>query len=102
MQKIHEKGKERNSLLKKIKRKILHWLHLTNDPVIKVYNGYGSSEKLHIFGHALKLSTLPRKKYRRNVFTNSYGLLRLFMVRPLKKARIKIYWQHHVFETHTE
>ncbi len=102
MQKSNEQGKERNSLVKKIKRKVLHWLHLTNDPVVKVYNGYGSAEKLVIFGHALRLSPLPRKKYRKNVFRNSYGLLRMFMVRPLAKARLKILWENSTFETHTE
>ena len=102
MQKSYEISKERNSLLKKIKRKILHWLHLTNDPVIKVYNGYGSSDKLLVFGHALRLSPLPRKKYRKNVFTNTYGLLRLFMVRPLAGARLKILWENNTFETHSE
>ena len=102
MRKIIEKGKERNSLINKIKRKFFHWLHLTNDPVIKVYNGYGSYDKLLIFGHALKLSPLPRKKYRKNVFSNSYGLLRLFMVRPLVNARLKVIWESNIFETHTE
>lgn len=102
MQKSNEQSKERNSLLNQIKRKILHWLRLTNDPVVKVYNGYGSAEKLMVFGHALKLSPLPRKKYRKNVFTNSYGLLRMFMVKPLVGARLKITWQDKSFETHTE
>jgi phosphatidate phosphatase APP1 len=102
MQKTIEQGKERNSLITKIKRIILRWLRLTNDPVVKVYNGYGSTDKLLIFGHAFRLSPLPRKKYRKNIFTNSYGLLRMFMVRPLKRARLKIVWENSIFETHTE
>ena len=102
MRKTIEHSKERNSFLKKIKRKILYFFRLTNDPVIKVYDGYGSSEKMIIFGHALKLSPLPRKKYRKNVFTNSYGLLRMFMVQPLARARLRILWENSVFEAHTE
>ena len=101
MQKTNRHGKERNSFLKRIKRKILHWLRLTNDPVIKVYNGYGNSEKLIIFGHALRFSPLPRKKYRRNIFANTYGLLRLFMVKPLIGSRIRLVWENATYETNT-
>ena len=103
MQRSITHGKEKKlSVLKRIKRKILLWLRLTNDPVIKVYNGYGSSEKMIIFGHALRLSPLPRKKYRKNVFTNSYGLFRMFMTRPLTGSRIRIVWGSEIYETHTE
>ena len=63
MQKSHQYGKEKKlSFVKRIKRKIIRWLRLTNDPVIKVYNGYGNSDKLVVFGHAFKTeSTTPKK-----------------------------------------
>ena len=102
MQKLNRHGKEKNSFVKRVKRKVLLWLRLTNDPVIKVYTGYGNSEKLIIFGHALGLSPLPRKKYRKNIFTNSYGLLRMFMIRPLRRTSIRLRWDDKVFESQTE
>ncbi len=70
------------SFAQRIKSKILRWFHLTNEPVIKIYHGYGSDKKVIVFGHVFKLSPLPRKKFRKNFINNSYGLLRLFMVKP--------------------
>ena len=95
-------SKEKNSFAKRVMRKILLFLRLTNDPVIKVYNGYGNSERLVIYGHVLKLSPLPRKKYRKNVFTNSYGLLRMFMIRPLRRSLVRMKWENQTFESQSE
>ena len=103
MQKLKQQGRERKiSFIERFKRWVFRRLMLTNDPVIKVYNGYGNSDKLTVFGHALKLSPLPRKKYRKNVFTNSYGLLRLFMTRPLARSVIRLAWEGQVYETNSE
>jgi phosphatidate phosphatase APP1 len=90
------------SLLDRIKKKILFWLHLTNDPVIKLYHGYGNEKTIIIFGHALKLSPLPRKNYRGNFFNNSYGLLRLFMVKPYIKVSLQLQWDGFTYETQSE
>ena len=90
------------SLLDRIKKKILFWLHLTNDPVIKLYHGYGNEKTVTVFGHVLKLSPLPRKSYRRSFFTNSYGLLRLFMVKPYIRANLRLQWDGIIYETKSE
>ena len=102
MRKTLDKGKERNSLAKRVRRKLYRWMHLTNDPVVKVYNGYGNSEKLVIFGHTLKLSPLPRKKYRKNVFSNTYGLLRLFIIKPLTNTRVRLLWKDKILEAYSQ
>ena len=90
------------SLIDRLKKKILSWLHLTNDPVIKIYHGYGNEKTIIVFGHVLKLSPLPRKNYRRNFFNNSYGLLRLFMVRPYVNVSLQLQWDGIMYETRSE
>src|SRR5215212_6896687 len=90
------------SLLDRIKKKILSWLHLTNEPVIKLYHGYGNEKTVMVFGHALKLSPLPRKNYRKSFFNNSYGLLRLFMVKPLVKVALQLQWDGVTYESKSE
>lgn len=78
--------------LKKWKEKLFRWIRLTSRPVVKVYHGYGSDGKLVVFGHVLKVSPLPRKKYRRNVWTNTLALIRLFMVKPIASARLRLHF----------
>ncbi|TDH20043.1 DUF2183 domain-containing protein [Segetibacter sp. 3557_3] len=79
--------------VKRIKKKLLHWVRLTNDPVVKVYQGYGFGSRLVVFGHVFTLSPLPRKKYRKNLWTNTLALLRSFMVRPVRDASVRLRWK---------
>jgi phosphatidate phosphatase APP1 len=67
--------------------------------VIKVYNGFGNTEKIMVPGHVLKLSPMPRKTYRQNIFINIFSMLRLFMVVPFSNAKISIEWEGVVYET---
>jgi len=90
------------SLFERLKKKIFFWLHLTNDPVIKLYHGYGSEKKVIVFGHVLKLSPLPRKNFRKNFLNNSYGLLRLFMVKPKVNVSLHLRWEEITYETKTQ
>jgi phosphatidate phosphatase APP1 len=90
------------SLLKKIKRKLFFLFRLDNHPVIKVYNGFGNAEKIIVLGHVLKLSPYPRKKYRQNWITNTFSILRLFMVVPFPKAKISIEWKGSIHYTEAE
>lgn len=90
------------SLFEQLKKKILSWLHLTNDPVIKLYQGYGNLEKVIVFGHVLCLSSLPRKKYKKNFINNTYGLLRLFMVKRYVNVSLSLQWDGITHETKTQ
>lgn len=101
MQILAQKAKK-FSLIERLKDKILFWFHLTNDPVIKLYQGYGNETKVIIFGHVLKLSPLPRKNYRRNFFNNSYGLLRLFMVKPFTGVKLQVEWDGTIYYARSE
>jgi phosphatidate phosphatase APP1 len=87
------KHKEKKlSLLIRIKQKILFLFRLDHHPVIKVYNGYGSSETIIAFGHVLRLSPMLRKTYRQNWIINIFSMLRLFMVEPYKYAKLSMEW----------
>lgn len=88
--------------MQRILKKILFWLHITNDPVVKVYHGYGNDKSIIVFGHVLKRSPLPRKDYRRNFFNNSYGLFRLFMVKPFVNAKLQLQWDGVTYYAKTE
>lgn len=88
--------------LRKLKEKLFHWMRLTNRPVVRVYHGYGSDGELVVFGHVLKTSPLARKKYRKNVFTNTFALIRLFMVKPIPAAKLQLYFMGETVEKEAE
>ena len=90
------------SFIGRLKAKFLYWLRLTNEPLVKVYHGYGNNEHLIIFGHAFSLAPIPRKKFSGNIFTNAFALLRLFFVRPLHKAQIQLEWEGKIIEARTD
>jgi phosphatidate phosphatase APP1 len=90
------------SFIYRLKAKILYWLRLVDEPVVKVYNGYGNNEHLIVFGHVLSLGPVPRKRFSGNIFTNTFALLRLFIVRPTGGARVQLEWERQVHETKTD
>jgi len=88
--------------LKRLKEKLFHWIRLTNRPTVKVYYGYGGNGEIVVFGHVLKVSPLPRKRYRRNVWTNTFALIRLFMVKPIPEAKLRLKFQGETIEKSSE
>ena len=70
--------------------KLLAWLHLTRQPTLKLYRGFGSPGRVVVQGHAFRQSPLPRGQYRQNFWANAWGLLRLFLVRPWAKAPVRV------------
>lgn len=89
-------------LLERIRQKILHAFRLSDQPVVKVYHGFGNQSKLTVFGHVFLFSPLPRKHYSKNFLTNTFALLRLFMVRPYGKAHLKLHWNNQWVHTQSE
>lgn len=57
---------------------------------------------LTVFGHVLALSPLPRKRYRQNVWTNTLALIRLFVVKPMTGARVRLRFLDHEMELPVE
>lgn len=89
-------------MIKRLKQRILHLFRLNHHPVIKVYNGYGNSQKIIVFGHVLKLSPMMRKSFRHNWIVNTFSMLRLFMVRPYKSAKVSMEWRGRLLQTQTQ
>lgn len=88
-----------NEAPKSLWSRFLKWFGLTDALTIKLYHGYGHADQLVIYGHALRLSPLPRKKYRQTILANSLALLRLFMVKPFAEAKLRTSWQGNQMET---
>jgi phosphatidate phosphatase APP1 len=86
------------SFYEKMKRKLLLIFRLCNDPVVKVYHGYGTARLMTVFGHVFSLSPLPRKKYRQNFWTNTFALLRSFMVIRIPRASVRLHWGNRIYE----
>jgi phosphatidate phosphatase APP1 len=88
--------------IKRMKEKLFSWIRLTNRPVVKVYHSYGGNGEIVVLGHVLKTSPLPRVKYRRNFWTNTMALIRLFIVKPIPRAKVSLTFQGKTVEQVTE
>lgn len=88
--------------IQRIKEKLFQWIRLTRRPVVKVYTGYGGNGELVVFGHVLAVSPLPRRRYRRNIWTNTFALIRLFMVRPIPFAKLQLHFGDEVIHNNAE
>lgn len=93
---------EKIAFKKDFKTRLLNWLGLTDETIIKVYHGYGHSEQLSIYGHVFKLSPLPRSRYSKSVMNNAIALLRLFMVKPFPEVSLQMNWEGQLLTTKTD
>ena len=91
----------RVSLLQKIKIKFFKLFRLRRGPSLKLYTGFGNGNCCTVYGHALSLCPLPRKSYRKFFLINSLALLRMFMVKPMRHATVKLFWGDAEYETVT-
>src|ERR1700712_618457 len=91
----------KTSFFEEVEKRVLHLFRLTNEPVVKVYHGYGNVSQMIVFGHVFSLSPLPRKKYRKNFWTNTFALIRSFMVVRLPDVAVRMVWEGTVCETTT-
>jgi phosphatidate phosphatase APP1 len=87
---------------KSLRKRLMSWLRLTNEVTIKVYHGYGHTQKMMIHGHVLRIGPMPRKKYRRSFIHNTLALLRLFMVKPFAGIRVEMEWENKIYHTTTD
>lgn len=87
---------------KSLKEWLLNKLYITSIPVVRVYNGYGDEDMLLLMGHVLKQSPLPKTKFKKNFFNNSFSLLRLFIVTPYESVSLRMVWEKQVLETKTD
>lgn len=90
------------SLLKKFRKWIYYLFRIKDKPVVKIYNGYGNNNKIVVMGHAVKISPMSRKKYRSNWITNTFAILRLFMVKTYSGASLILKWDNMEYRTLSE
>jgi phosphatidate phosphatase APP1 len=95
-------GAPKVSFRERMRQKVLHAFRLTDQPVVKVYHGFGNEKKLSVFGHVFLFSPVPRKHYSKNFLTNTFALLRLFIVQPYRKAHLKMQWNDQWVYAQTE
>jgi len=103
---INQNSTNKLSQLKTVRKgwreKLFHLLRLTRLPTVKVYRGFGHAGHITVYGQVFRQSALPRKKYRQNLWTNTFALLRLFMVHPYPNAHVTMKWKDQVMEATTE
>lgn len=95
-------GAKKKSFLHNLREKFLNALRLTDEPVVKLYTGYGNKTQCFIYGHALSFAPLPRKTYRQYFWLNALALLRLFMVKPIAGAFLQFEWKGKILTSKSE
>lgn len=92
----------KKSYPQKIVTKIYSWLRINDNPVVKVYNGFGNGAHCILYGHALDLSPYPRKRFRDIKIVNILSVLRLFFVSPMPGYRLTLEWEGSLYECISE
>jgi phosphatidate phosphatase APP1 len=69
---------------------------------VRVYHGYGHTHNLIVFGHVLTRKPKTRHNYTNNVFSNTIYLFRLFLVKPIEAAHVRLYWRDQTLDSRTE
>ena len=94
--------KRRILVKSKLRNYFLTQLRLTEQPVVKLYRGYGNANELTIHGSVLRRSARPRTKYRRNSLVNLLAVIRLFMIRPYPQATVRVRFGEQTAETRAD
>ncbi|QNL50525.1 App1 family protein [Olivibacter sp. SDN3] len=66
---------------------------------IKIYNGYGHTKNLVVYGHVFKWRPEIDVKLAANSFQQMLTLLKLFMSRPYAYARLRLVFMDQIIET---
>ncbi len=81
---------------------LFNLLGLQRGVQIKVYNGYGHTTRMVLYGHVLKMGPKPMMRYRKSVVRNAIALLRLFMVKPYGGVDVLLRWEGREFYAKTD
>ena len=92
---------EKLSFVKKIQLRFFKLFRLQPTATIKLYKGFANHKSCYIYGHAFSLSPIKKKHFRTFFLYNTIALLRLFMVRPIKNARVILQWNGRVYVAKT-
>ncbi|NDA63375.1 MAG: DUF2183 domain-containing protein [Chitinophagia bacterium] len=69
---------------------------------LKIYQGYGHTHHLVIYGHLLKGKQAVRERFTHNIVYNIKHLFHLFRIHPIPKATIRLQHADQVMETQTQ
>ncbi|MBC7936330.1 MAG: DUF2183 domain-containing protein [Rhizobacter sp.] len=69
---------------------------------LQVYEGYGHTHNLTIFGNVYKGKAARERKYTKNIWSNISRLIQLFFIKPIARAKVLLDWQDIILETFTE
>jgi phosphatidate phosphatase APP1 len=83
-------------------KKFLKRLGINTDVTVKIYKGYGHQKNLHLSGHVLKISSKPTTTYHKSILRNIFQLFKLFFVKPLAGAPVRMIWNHRQIHAVTE
>lgn len=69
---------------------------------LKIYQGYGHTHHLVVYGHLLKGKQAVRERFTHNVLYNIKHLIHLFRIHPIPNATIRLQHAGQVLETRTQ
>ncbi|MBU3744057.1 MAG: DUF2183 domain-containing protein [Sediminibacterium sp.] len=68
---------------------------------LKIYQGYGHTHHLVVYGHLLRGNRVARERFTHNIFYNIRHLIHLFRIYPIPNATIRLEHAGQVMETQT-
>ena len=86
----------------KLRQQFLSWLRLSEQPIVKVYRGFGNAQQLTIQGTVFLRWAHPRQKYRDSFLVNLFSLIRLFLVKPYPQATVRVHCNGQSTDTQTD
>lgn len=69
---------------------------------IKIYNGYGHSKNLVVYGHVLKRKPRKLNDFSKSGWKHTLSLLKLFFVRPIGHVRLRLYFYNQIVDAESE
>ncbi|MDF2192949.1 phosphatase domain-containing protein [Paraflavitalea sp. CAU 1676] len=69
---------------------------------VKVYDGYGHTHNLVVFGHVFGSRPAVQHQFTNRLLVNIIHLLKLFFVQPVPRANLRLHWRGQVMETRSE
>lgn len=69
---------------------------------VKIYQGYGHTHHLVVYGHLLRGKQAIRERFTHNVWYNIKHLIHLFRIHPIPNATIRLQHADQIMETKTQ
>ncbi|MBC7887737.1 MAG: App1 family protein [Ferruginibacter sp.] len=70
--------------------------------LVKVYHGYGHKHNLTVYGHVYQKKSTTGRKYNNNILSNIIYLVKLFLIKPVAGAKLRLLWREQVINGVTE